>query len=231
MGWDIDAEGERENDVQGEEPAGARHSRRALMTGLAAGAGIAASMVIGAEPAAAGTDGDVVLGAANSASAATSISNTGVGNAFTATGVTNGAAGVLGVDNSTGGGGGYGVQGTSTNGTGVQGTTSGDGRFGFTKGILMPIYQTAHYQVRAEGVQDVVAAIEEFVSYVTSSEPGTVMYTAWQEKDDPTRFVHLFNSRTTKHRRFTASQMLSGNLRPFTSPSSKAVPHCSPTTT
>jgi quinol monooxygenase YgiN len=56
----------------------------------------------------------------------------------------------------------------------------------------MLIYQTAHYQVRDDGVPAVVAAIKEFVDYVTTSEPGTIMYTAWQQKDDPTRFVHLF---------------------------------------
>lgn len=56
----------------------------------------------------------------------------------------------------------------------------------------MPIYQTAQYQVQAEAVPAVVAAIEEFVVYLTESEPGVVMYKAWQQADDPTRFVHLF---------------------------------------
>src|SRR5579859_4439760 len=56
----------------------------------------------------------------------------------------------------------------------------------------MPIYQTANYQVQADAVPAVVAAIEEFVAYVTESEPGTLMYKAWQQEDDPTRFVHLF---------------------------------------
>ena len=56
----------------------------------------------------------------------------------------------------------------------------------------MPIYQTAHYQVKASAVGKVKAAIAEFVEYVARSEPGSKMYTAWQQKDDPTRFVHLF---------------------------------------
>lgn len=56
----------------------------------------------------------------------------------------------------------------------------------------MPIYQTAHYQVRASAVDKVKAAITEFVGYVAEHEPGSRMYTAWQSKDDPTRFVHLF---------------------------------------
>ena len=56
----------------------------------------------------------------------------------------------------------------------------------------MPIYQTAHYQVKASAVDKVKAAIAEFVGYVATNEPGSRMYTAWQQKDDPTRFVHLF---------------------------------------
>lgn len=56
----------------------------------------------------------------------------------------------------------------------------------------MPIYQTAHYQVRREAVDRVKSAITEFVGYVTENEPGTRLYAAWQEVDDPTTFVHLF---------------------------------------
>ena len=56
----------------------------------------------------------------------------------------------------------------------------------------MPIYQTAHYQVNASAVDKVLAAIEEFVDYVRQNEPGTRFYSSWQQKDDPTRFVHLF---------------------------------------
>lgn len=56
----------------------------------------------------------------------------------------------------------------------------------------MPIYQTAHYQVQPNAVEKVKAAIEEFVDYVAANEPGSRVYTAWQQRDDPTRFVHLF---------------------------------------
>ena len=56
----------------------------------------------------------------------------------------------------------------------------------------MPIYQTAHYQVNPGAVDKVKAAITEFVEYVRANEPGTRMYSAWQQQDDPTRFVHLF---------------------------------------
>ena len=56
----------------------------------------------------------------------------------------------------------------------------------------MPIYQTASYQVEPDAVTEVKDAIEEFVRYVRDNEPGTRFYAAWQQKDDPTRFVHLF---------------------------------------
>jgi quinol monooxygenase YgiN len=56
----------------------------------------------------------------------------------------------------------------------------------------MSIYQTAHYQVNAAAVEKVKAAIVEFVRYVTEHEPGSRVYTAWQQRDDPTKFVHLF---------------------------------------
>lgn len=56
----------------------------------------------------------------------------------------------------------------------------------------MPIYQTAHYQVNPAAVEKVKAAIEEFVAYVADNEPGTKMYTAWQQADDRAKFVHLF---------------------------------------
>jgi quinol monooxygenase YgiN len=59
-------------------------------------------------------------------------------------------------------------------------------------GAAMPIYQTAHYQVRLDAVDRVKTAIEEFVRYVTENEPGSRLYSAWQEVEDPTKFVHLF---------------------------------------
>ena len=56
----------------------------------------------------------------------------------------------------------------------------------------MPIYQTATYQVKPEAINKVKQAIEDFVQYVRTNETGTQMYTAWQQKDDLTRFIHLF---------------------------------------
>ncbi|HXY41287.1 MAG TPA: antibiotic biosynthesis monooxygenase family protein [Vicinamibacteria bacterium] len=56
----------------------------------------------------------------------------------------------------------------------------------------MAVRQIATYQVKAAAVERVKAAIAEFVDYVEAHEPGTRLYMAWQERDDPTRFAHLF---------------------------------------
>jgi quinol monooxygenase YgiN len=56
----------------------------------------------------------------------------------------------------------------------------------------MPIYTVAQYRVRPSGVDKVTQAIAEFVLYVRANEPGTRLYLAWQHKDDPTRFLHVF---------------------------------------
>lgn len=56
----------------------------------------------------------------------------------------------------------------------------------------MPIYTIAEYRVKASGADKVKAAIEEFVPYVRDNEPGTRLYEAWQNEEDPTRFVHFF---------------------------------------
>jgi quinol monooxygenase YgiN len=65
-------------------------------------------------------------------------------------------------------------------------------RDGRPKEAVMAIHQTAHYRVNEAAVPEVKAAIVEFVDYVRANEPGTRLYAAWQQEDDPTRFVHLF---------------------------------------
>jgi len=72
----------------------------------------------------------------------------------------------------------------------------------------MPLYQTGGYQVKPSGVNKVKQAIKEFVAYVQANEPGTHMYLAWQQKDDPTRFCTFSFLRTPPHKLFMASQKL-----------------------
>jgi quinol monooxygenase YgiN/ketosteroid isomerase-like protein len=57
---------------------------------------------------------------------------------------------------------------------------------------MMAIYQTGGYQVKASAVEGVRKSIKDFVPYVQENEPGTQMYLAWQQKEDPTRFLHFF---------------------------------------
>lgn len=82
----------------------------------------------------------------------------------------------------------------------------------------MPIYTIAQYRVRPSGVDKVKQAIEEFVSYVEANEPGTRMYVAWQQKDDPTRFVHFFifddEAAHTVHSRSEAVKRFEAAYRP-----------------
>src|SRR6476620_4670730 len=54
------------------------------------------------------------------------------------------------------------------------------------------IHELARYEVRPDALDDVIAAIHEFVAYVKANEPGALRYDVWQEEKDPTRFVHLF---------------------------------------
>jgi quinol monooxygenase YgiN len=56
----------------------------------------------------------------------------------------------------------------------------------------MPIHTVARYRVRPSGVDKVRQAIADFVLHVRANEPGTRLYVAWQQQDDPTRFVHFF---------------------------------------
>ena len=80
------------------------------------------------------------------------------------------------------------------------------------------IHQLARYQVRPESLDLCLAAIREFVDYVRANEPGTLRYDVWQERQDPTRFVHIFIFRDAAaegiHSGSAAVQKFSGVLYP-----------------
>jgi quinol monooxygenase YgiN len=65
-------------------------------------------------------------------------------------------------------------------------------RMEYIQGSPGEIHELARYEVRAEALDEVLAAIHEFVAYVRANEPGALRYEVWQEKAQPTRFVHLF---------------------------------------
>jgi hypothetical protein len=97
-------------------------TRRGLIAGAAAaGAGAAAALVLGAQPAGAVEDSAVLAGEINVESTLTTLNNPS-GDALQGVTTADGSVGVIGVDNSTGGG--AGVAGSSTNGIGVTGTTA-----------------------------------------------------------------------------------------------------------
>jgi quinol monooxygenase YgiN len=60
---------------------------------------------------------------------------------------------------------------------------------------MKEVRQLARYQVRKEALDVCLAAIRDFVAYVRKNEKGTLRYDVWQEKDDPTKFVHIFTFR------------------------------------
>ena len=56
----------------------------------------------------------------------------------------------------------------------------------------MAIFQIAEYEVKADAVDKVKQAIQEFVHHVETNEPGTLLYSAWQQQNHPTKFTHFF---------------------------------------
>ena len=56
----------------------------------------------------------------------------------------------------------------------------------------MAIFQIAEYEVKPEAVDKVKHAIQEFVHDVEENQPGTLIYTAWRQRQQPTRFTHFF---------------------------------------
>jgi hypothetical protein len=107
------------------QPESKLRSRRALLAGVLGGLGAWAATAVGrSSPVRAGVDGDVVLGAGNSATARTSITNfqndTTVFWAESATDL--GGGGGIGVEGSSDSG--HGVNGRSATGVGLYGTTT-----------------------------------------------------------------------------------------------------------
>jgi len=71
---------------------------------------------------------------------------------------------------------------------------------------MKEVRQLARYQVKKDKLDVCLAAIRDFVAYVRKNEKGTLRYDVWQEKEDPTKFVHIFTFRdAAAHRAHSAS--------------------------
>ena len=57
------------------------------------------------------------------------------------------------------------------------------------------ICQTARYRVQPDGLDESLAAIDEFTRYVAATEPGTVLYSVYRSKADPQEFLHVIHFR------------------------------------
>lgn len=55
----------------------------------------------------------------------------------------------------------------------------------------MAIHGTARFGVKPEALDRCRSAMEEFVSSVRANEPGTRLYLSLQDREDPTRFLHV----------------------------------------
>jgi quinol monooxygenase YgiN len=69
----------------------------------------------------------------------------------------------------------------------------------------MPIYQTAHFEVKPGALEICQQAIRIFVDYVRLNEPDTLSYISLQEKEERTKFLHIFIFRDAKARDLHAS--------------------------
>jgi quinol monooxygenase YgiN len=54
------------------------------------------------------------------------------------------------------------------------------------------IHELAPSRIRPDALEEVLAAINDFVAYVRGNESGALRYEVWHEADRPTRFVHIF---------------------------------------
>ena len=80
------------------------------------------------------------------------------------------------------------------------------------------IHELARYEVHPESLDEVIAAIHEFVDYVRANESGALRYEVWQEREHPTRFVHIFVWRDEEanriHGQSDAVKKFAGTLYP-----------------
>jgi quinol monooxygenase YgiN len=68
----------------------------------------------------------------------------------------------------------------------------------------MPIYKTAHFPVQSDQLDTAKQAIQEFIDYIKSNEPDTLVYASVQSAVDEMTFMHFMGFRDAaaeeKHR-------------------------------
>ena len=58
---------------------------------------------------------------------------------------------------------------------------------------MEPITKIVRYKVKKKKLVKVKSALSEFLNLIQKSEPGIMDYKILQEKDDPTRFIHIMS--------------------------------------
>ncbi len=74
----------------------------------------------------------------------------------------------------------------------VEPTSEHDAKMTPIRGNPGEIHELARYEIHPEALEEVLAAINDFVAYVRANESGALRYEVWQEAERPTRFVHIF---------------------------------------
>jgi quinol monooxygenase YgiN len=84
----------------------------------------------------------------------------------------------------------------------------------------MPIYQTARFQIQPQALEKCKQATRDFIDYVRTHEPGTLQYTAMEEKINSANFLYVFvfadDAARDRHANSDAVKHFSGLLYPNT---------------
>ena len=84
----------------------------------------------------------------------------------------------------------------------------------------MPVYRTATFEVKPEGLATAKIAIAEFVAEVNEKERGTRLYVSLENEEEPRRFLHVmaFDNAAAeeKHRASRYSKKFTEVLYPLT---------------